>query len=56
MSPVLRKAIMEEKGTDELREIAIDEGMLTLRMDGLRNVERGVTTMEEVLRETADHR
>ena len=38
MSPDLRKAIMEEKGTDELREIALDEGMLTLRMDGLKKV------------------
>ncbi len=55
MSSVLRKAIMEEKGTDELREIAVDEGMLTLRMDGLKKVERGITTLEQVVKETAQH-
>lgn len=49
----LRKAIMAEVGTDELRDLAISEGMLTLRMDGLKKVERGVTTMEEVVKETS---
>jgi len=29
--------------------------MLTLRMDGIRNLKAGITTLEEVLRETADH-
>jgi type IV pilus assembly protein PilB len=32
---------------------AIEEGMLTLRDDGLIKVTRGVTTLEEVLKETA---
>lgn len=53
MSPKLRKAIMEEKGTDELRDIALSEGMLTLRMDGLKKVERGITTLDEVVKETS---
>jgi type IV pilus assembly protein PilB len=44
---------MQEAGTDELRQAAIDEGMLTLRMDGLKKLERGVTTLEEVMKETA---
>jgi type IV pilus assembly protein PilB len=48
----MRKAIMQSKGTDEIREIAISEGMLTLRMDGLKKVERGVTTLDEVVKET----
>jgi type IV pilus assembly protein PilB len=52
MSTPLRKAIMKEVGTDEIRDLAISEGMLTLRMDGLKKVERGVTTMEEVVKET----
>ena len=41
-------------GEAELREAAIEEGMLTLRMDGIRQVEAGVTTVEEGLRETAE--
>src|SRR5690606_36992494 len=44
----IRQAIMREAGTDELRDLAISEGMLTLRMDGLLKVERGVTTLDEV--------
>ncbi|NJD19667.1 MAG: type IV-A pilus assembly ATPase PilB [Gemmatimonadetes bacterium] len=52
MSAALRKAIMQEKGTDELRAIAITEGMLTLRDDALKKVERGVTTLDEVVKET----
>jgi type IV pilus assembly protein PilB len=53
MSSRIRKLIMQEAGTDELREAAIEEGMLTLRMDGLKKLQRGVTTLEEVMKETA---
>ena len=49
----IRKAIMANFGTDELREVALDNGMLTLRMDGLKKVERGATTLEEVIKETS---
>ena len=52
MSTPLRKAIMDEMGTDELRQLAQSEGMLTLREDGLKKVERGITSMEEVIKET----
>ena len=36
----------------ELRRKAVEEGMLTLRMSGLRKVKDGLTSMEEVVRET----
>lgn len=49
----LRKLIMQEAGTDELREEAIRGGMLTLRMDGLVKIEKGITTLDEVIKETA---
>ena len=52
MTPDIRKAIMNEMGTDELREVAQSEGMLTLREDGLKKVGRGVTSLEEVVKET----
>ena len=52
MSTALRKAIMPEAGTDEIRDLARAEGMLTLREDGLKKVERGITTLEEVVKET----
>jgi type IV pilus assembly protein PilB len=51
----MRELILDRASTTELRDLAISEGMLTLRMDGLRNVGRGVTSIEEILRETADH-
>ncbi len=52
MSSPLRKAIMNEVSTDELRDLARSEGMLTLREDGMKKVERGVTTLDEVVKET----
>jgi type IV pilus assembly protein PilB len=48
----LRKGIMNEMSSDELRDLAVSEGMLTLRDDGLKKVERGVTTLDEVVKET----
>jgi len=53
MSPELRRLIMNEASTDELRAQALKEGMLTLRMDGLLKVAKGITTLEEVIKETA---
>jgi type IV pilus assembly protein PilB len=53
MSPELRRLIMHNASTDELRTQALKEGMLTLRMDGMIKVARGITTLEEVIKETA---
>jgi len=53
MSPALRRLIMQGASADELRAQALEEGMLTLRMDGLLKVSRGITTLEEVIKETA---
>ena len=53
VNSAVRKAIMTKASTDELREVALDNGMLTLRMDGLKKVERGATTLEEVIKETS---
>ena len=53
MSPALRRMILQGASTAELQDQAISEGMLTLRMDGMLKVKRGVTTLEEVVKETA---
>jgi type IV pilus assembly protein PilB len=53
MSPTLRRMILQGASTAELRDQAIAEGMLTLRMDGILKAKRGITTLEEVIRETA---
>ncbi len=48
----LRELILVGASGLELRRKAIEEGMLTLRMSGLRKVKDGLTTIEEVARET----
>ncbi|GAC1688296.1 MAG: type IV-A pilus assembly ATPase PilB [Gemmatimonadaceae bacterium] len=53
MTPNLRKLILQNVGAAEIREGAIAEGMLTLRMDGWLKVMKGITTMEQVIRETS---
>ncbi|MDP3910781.1 MAG: type IV-A pilus assembly ATPase PilB [Gemmatimonadales bacterium] len=53
LSSPLRRGILKGCSTEELREIAVQEGMLTLRMDGMVKVKKGVTTLEEVVKETA---
>jgi type IV pilus assembly protein PilB len=53
MTPTLRKCIMQNLGAPELRDAAIDEGMLTLRMDAWLKVFKGHTNMEQMIRETA---
>jgi type IV pilus assembly protein PilB len=53
MTPGLRKCIMQNLGAPELRDAAIEEGMLTLRMDAWLKVFKGHTNMEQMIRETA---
>jgi len=53
MSPTLRRMILQSASTADLQTQAIAEGMLTLRMDGMLKVRKGITTLEEVIKETA---
>ena len=53
MSPNLRRLILQNVGAVEIRDAAVDEGMLTLRMDGWMKVMKGITTLEQVVRETS---
>ncbi len=48
----LRELVLVGASALELRRKAVDDGMITLRQSGLRKVKEGVTTMEEVARET----
>jgi type IV pilus assembly protein PilB len=48
----LRELILVGASSLELRRKAVDEGMITLRRSGLQKVMGGVTTIEEVARET----
>ncbi len=53
ISPAIRELILDRASTTEIRHQAVEDGMLTLRDDGLIKVAKGATTIEEVLRETA---
>jgi type IV pilus assembly protein PilB len=53
MSPELRRLVLRGGSVAEIRDLAVSEGMLTLRMDGIKKIEKGVTTLEEVVKETA---
>jgi type IV pilus assembly protein PilB len=48
----IRELILIGASSLELRKRAIDDGMLTLRESGLHKIRNGITTIEEVVRET----
>ena len=49
------KAIQAEVSEENLRQIAIQEGMVPLRQAGLKQAKHGVTSVQEVLRRTVAH-
>lgn len=51
----LRELINEGASVQQLREAAAGQGMIQLMDDGLEKVTRGITTLQEVLRETVAH-
>ena len=52
ISEGIRDLVMVGATAVEIKRKALEEGMLTLRMSGLEKIKNGVTTVEEVLRET----
>ncbi len=53
MSSKVKKMVADDEHTLEIRQVAIREGMTTLREDAWDKVRRGITTYEEALRVTA---
>ncbi len=49
----LRELILRGGSSAQLKQTAIQDGMITLRASGLQKIRDGVTTLEEILRETA---
>lgn len=52
LDDVLRDRIAANPSVTEFRRLCVERGMATLRTDGFRKVERGLTTVDEVLRVT----
>jgi type IV pilus assembly protein PilB len=54
LDDAIRDMIIRKASADEIKRYAISKGMQTLRDNALRQFMRGETTLEEVLRVTAD--
>jgi type IV pilus assembly protein PilB len=52
VSERIRQLIMDNVPTSRIRDAALEEGMTTLRESGLLAIYDGITTIEEVVRET----
>ena len=52
MNDELRDLVMRNASTEDLREVARRNGMVTLRDSGMEGIFGGLTTAEEVIRET----
>ena len=54
MTDPVKKLVMDKANAFQIKEEAIRGGMTTMTIDGLRKVERGITTIDEVLRVTRE--
>lgn len=52
VSDEMRELILDQASTDEIQELAIREGMISMRQDGWVKICMGLSTFEEVARET----
>ena len=50
VSEEIQRMAVERRPSDEIKRIAIEQGMKTLRLDGMDKARLGMTTLEEVLR------
>ncbi|MDO8604631.1 MAG: GspE/PulE family protein [bacterium] len=50
ITDTIREFILREANVNEIRKRAIEDGMTSMFADGLNKVERGTTTIEEILR------
>jgi type II secretory ATPase GspE/PulE/Tfp pilus assembly ATPase PilB-like protein len=48
MSEAIKKLLLNNASVSELKDLAVREGMLTMKRDGLIKVREGITTLEEV--------
>ncbi|MCA9839445.1 MAG: Flp pilus assembly complex ATPase component TadA [Trueperaceae bacterium] len=54
VTPPVQNAIVKDLSSNEIKEVAIEHGMKTLRDDGIYKALQGITTLEEVLAKTAE--
>ena len=49
-SPAVKSAIKKNMPVEELRELALQEGLRTLRMDGIEKVFQGMTDLQQIMK------
>jgi type II secretory ATPase GspE/PulE/Tfp pilus assembly ATPase PilB-like protein len=54
VTPDIRRLIFENASQDEVRDMAIEQGMETLREHGISKAKRGIITLAEILRVTTE--
>ena len=54
MARDLRKLVFDSANEDEIRESALNNGMITLRDAGVARVLDGTTSIEEIMRSTVE--
>lgn len=54
ISPNIMKLILERASARDIENLAVSEGMITLKQDGYMKAVEGITTLEEVLRVAED--
>jgi type IV pilus assembly protein PilB len=50
VTPELERLVIESASSEEMKRTALNQGMKTLRQDGMEKVSRGITSIEEILR------
>ena len=55
INDVIRQTILNNPDADAIAQIAIENGMRTLRMAGLERLREGLTSVEEIMRVTSEH-
>jgi type IV pilus assembly protein PilB len=50
LSEEIERLVIERRSTEDIQKVALMQGMLSLRTDGLRKVALGLTSLEEVFR------
>ena len=50
MGPLVRAAVNRGANSDEIQAVAIEEGMISIRKDGLAKARQGLTSLEETIK------
>ncbi|RYD04344.1 hypothetical protein N752_13300 [Desulforamulus aquiferis] len=50
ISENIQRLALQKASTKDIKKVAVAEGMITLREDGLDKAKQGITSLEEVMR------